>query len=171
MIREGALFRRARGHLMPYVSVGHYTERQLRSAQRILEQITRSNLRTQSYYARLRKSERKPYVGCISIFLPTPQQSDPPPGGPGTFTAWSYSLSQGGVGFITPNQIDEQVVVVGIHLPNGLTRWLRGDIVRKRQIPGEAFFDYGVAFQAAHSRDDADADAEQEAVAVAVAST
>lgn len=152
---------------MPYVSVGHYTERQVRSAQRILEQITRSNLRTQSYYARLRKSERRPYLGCISIFLPTPQQSDPPPAGPGTFTAWSYSLSQGGVGFITPNQIDDQVIVVGIHLPDGSTRWLRGNIVRKRQIPGEAFFDYGVAFQAAHARHDA----EQEAAAVAVAST
>lgn len=152
---------------MPYVSVGHYTERQLRSAQRILEQITRSNLRTQSYYARLRKSERKPYLGCISIFLPTPQQSDPPPGGPGTFTAWSYSLSQGGVGFITPNQIEDRTIVVGIHLPNGTTRWLRGDIVRMRQIPGEAFFDYGVAFHAAHSRDNS----EQETSTVAVAST
>jgi hypothetical protein len=149
---------------MPFLNVASYSERQQRAVQRILDQLARSNLRNETQYARLRKSARKPYQGCLSIFLPSPQQPDPPPQGPGTFTAWSYSLSQGGVGFVTPNDFDEQVIVVGIHLPNGSTRWLRGDVVRKRQFPGEEFFDYGVAFHAARAQ------AEQDKPALAASS-
>lgn len=136
---------------MSFLNVADYSERQNRALQRILDQMDRCNTRTEQHYSRLRKFERRPYRGPVSVFLPSPEQLDPPLNGHGCFTAWSYSLSQGGMGFVTPNQVDDHTVVVGVHLPNGTIRWFRGDIVRRREIPGEEFFDYGVAFQAARA--------------------
>lgn len=134
---------------MSYISVAEFSERQQRTLQRILDQMERTNARTEQHYSRVRKFERKPYRGTVMVFLPTPEQSEPPFNSHGTFTACSYSLSQGGVGFITPNYLAEQTIVVGVQLPNGRIRWFRGDVVRRREIPGEEFYDYGVAFHAA----------------------
>jgi hypothetical protein len=131
---------------MSFLNVADYTERQHRALQRILDQVERCNARTEQHYARVRKFERRPYRGAVTVFLPTPDQLDPPLNGQGTFTAWSYSLSQGGMGFVSLQALDERSIVVGVHLPGGQTRWFRGEIVRKRQIPGEEFFDYGVQF-------------------------
>jgi hypothetical protein len=146
---------------MHFINVADYSERQNRALQRILDQMDRCNTRTEQHYARLRRFERRPYRGPVTVFLPSPEQPDPPPSGRGCFTAWSYSLSQGGMGFVTPNEIDDPTVVVGVHLPDGAVRWFRGDVVRRREIPGEGFYDYGVAFHAArpHQPDeDQDAD-------------
>lgn len=138
---------------MSFLNVADYSERQRRALQRILDQMDRCNARTEQHYARLRRFVRSPYRGAVSIFLPAPDQYDPPLNGEGTFTVWSYSLSQGGMGFVSPNAFDDRSIVVGVHLPSGLTRWFRGEIVRRRQVPGEEFYDFGVQFDAArHAR-------------------
>jgi len=136
---------------MWHVSIAEYSERQRRTVTRILDQLDRCNARTEQHYSRIRRHERKPYRGQVSVYVPTPEQSDPPDNRRGVFTAWCYSLSQGGMGFISPNSIELDIVVVGIHLPDGQTRWFRGNVVRKREIPNEEFFDYGVAFHAARA--------------------
>lgn len=134
-----------------FLSVADYTERQFRALRRILDQIDRCNSRSDPHYGPRRRFERKPYRGAVTVFLPTFDRPDPPPNGQGTFTAWSYSLSQGGMGFVSPSNFDERTVVIGIHLPESQTRWFRGEIVRKRLILGEEFFDYGVQFSACHT--------------------
>jgi hypothetical protein len=133
------------------VSIADYNERQHRAVTRILDQLDRCNARTEQHYSRVRRHERKPYRGAVSVYVPTAQQPEPMPGIEGVFTAWSYSLSQGGMGFVSPNFIELHNVVVGIHLPDGQTRWFHGDVVRRRQIPNEEFYDYGVAFQSARA--------------------
>ena len=129
-----------------FLSIADYSERQFRALRRILDQIDRCNARTEPCYGPRRQFERKPYRGAVTVFVPTPERPYPPPNGQDTFTAWSYSLSQGGMAFVSPSEFSERSVVVGIHLPSTQMRWCRGEIVRKRQILGEEFYDYGVQF-------------------------
>jgi hypothetical protein len=136
---------------MSAVSVEAYNERQQRAVGRLLDLLERSTLRTDQHYSRVRRHERKTFRGVLSLFVPTPEITDPEQPEAEICTVWSYSLSQGGVGFIAPQQLAAEEVSIGIHLPAGRTRWLRGRVVRCREIPDEQFFDYGVAFHAAHS--------------------
>jgi len=98
-------------------------------------------------YARVRKYERKVYRGPLSLFVPRNNHDSPPENGiTGCSPGWSYSLSQGGVGLITQERIDSVDVWIGVHLPNQTIRWKLGRIVRRRPIPEEEFFEYGVSF-------------------------
>ncbi len=45
---------------------------------------------------------------------------------------------------------------VGIHLSNDTIRWMPGRIVRCREIPEEQFFDYGIRFVKAPTKEPAD---------------
>jgi hypothetical protein len=124
-----------------------FAERHLRAIQRILDQMERTAQRTGPQYARVRKHERKTYRGPLTVFLPYGNREEPPQTTEvGCYPAWSYSLSQGGVGLIMPEEILQNDVWVGVHLPNNSVRWMFGHIVRRRPIPEEEFFDYGISF-------------------------
>lgn len=126
-----------------------FTERQCRAIQRILDQMDRAATRTESQYSRARQHERKPYRGPISIYVPQTNNAAPPNDGAGCPMGWAYSLSQGGMGFISLEIFEAEEIYVGIHLANGAIRWMRGRTVRTRAIPEEQFIDHGVAFGSA----------------------
>lgn len=108
--------------------------------------MDRAATRTESQYSRSRQHERKPYRGPVSIFVLSTEDAVPPADGAGCPMGWAYSLSQGGMGFISLESFPCTEIQVGIHLPNGTIRWMRGRTVRTREIPEEQFFDHGVAF-------------------------
>ncbi len=108
--------------------------------------MDRAATRTETQYARSRQHERKPYRGPISLFVPQTEDAVPPADGAGCPMGWAYSLSQGGMGFISLEAFPGAELLVGIHLPNGTIRWMRGRTVRTREIPEEQFIDHGVAF-------------------------
>lgn len=124
-----------------------FTDRQLRAAHRILDQLDRAANRIDVQYSRVRKHDRKGYRGMLSIFAPRVSSVHPPQQlNEQCFPGMSYSLSQGGVGFIMLDYIDMADVWVGVHLPDQAIRWMRGRVVRRRAIPEEEFLEYGVAF-------------------------
>lgn len=131
---------------MAIASVDQYSERQHRALQRILERMTISDQRAEPLYKRQRQFDRRQYQGVTLICLPTSECPEPSEDHPTTFQAWTYNLSQGGMGFVSPAPIVDDQVSVGLKLPTGAVRWMTGRIVRSRQIPEEEFFDYGVAF-------------------------
>lgn len=143
------------GHDRPVTSSGmsmslpsHSTDsdRQSRTVKRILDQMDRIALRADPQYSRQRQHERKTYRGPLSLFVPTTDSESPPHDLSGCVEGWSYSLSQGGVGLIARENIESPTMWVGVHLPHGSVRWLHGKIVRRRAIPDEQYFEYGVAF-------------------------
>lgn len=129
----------------PYIP--QYTERQNRSLKRIAESLTSAHSRTKSCYQHLRASDRKDFQNQILVCATSPSHPEPSPAHPTTFPAWAYNLSQGGIGFVTLNEIFQTNVSIGIRTPEGGIRWLNGRVVRVRPIPEEDFIDYGVAFQ------------------------
>lgn len=129
-------------------SPSNLTDRHHRAAQRILDQLDRAASRTDAQYSRIRKHDRKGYRSPLSIFVPR-GDTDRPPEQEDAFCypAWSYSLSQGGVGLIMLDQLEVTDVWVGVHLPNKTIRWMSGRIVRCRRIPEEEFFECGLSFR------------------------
>ncbi len=124
-----------------------FSERHIRAIQRILDQMDRTAQRTDPHYSRVRKFERKSYRGPLSLYLPRGEDDTPPADGDDRcHAAWSYSLSQGGVGLIALAETDKTEAWVGVHLPNHTIRWMFGRIVRQRPVPEEEFFDYGICF-------------------------
>ena len=101
-----------------------------------------------------RTSSADLYHGPLSLFLAEGGQM-PPADGAGCSVGWSYSLSQGGIGFISQESFDSPALWVGVHLPDGTVRWLLGKIVRRRDIPDETYLDYGVAFSTPETVTDA----------------
>lgn len=128
-------------------NVPTFSEREQRDIARILDRMDRVSNRTEQHYSRMRKHDRKPYRGPLSVFLPTEFHMSPPANGDERcLPAWSYSLSQGGVGMIMLEELTWNELWIGVHLPNHSLRWMYGRIVRRRQVPEEAFFDYGISF-------------------------
>ena len=130
---------------MTITSLDQYSDRQHRALQRILERMTVSDQRAEPLYRRHRQHDRRQFQGAVLICLPA-EAPEPSEDHPSTFQAWAYNLSQGGMGFVSPSPIDGEHVSVGLKLPTGGVRWMAGRIVRRRRIPEEEFFDYGVGF-------------------------
>lgn len=131
---------------MTITSVEQYSDRQKRSFQRILERLTASEQRAEALYGRQRQHDRRPFQGMVLICFPTPEAPEASEDHPTTFGAWAYSISQGGLGFVSPEPMPSEELMVGLKLPNGVVRWMKGSVVRTRPIPEEGFTDYGVSF-------------------------
>jgi hypothetical protein len=130
---------------MPHIR--DYTERQNRALQRITEMLSATETRTRSNYEHLRKHDRRDFQGQVLICMTAKNGPPPSEEHPSTFPAWAYSISSGGIGFLSPEAISAKIIAIGLKRPDGTIRWMNGIIVRTRQIPGEEFSDYGVAFQ------------------------
>jgi hypothetical protein len=134
---------------MPILSLEQYSDQERRALARIKELVASTEQRTEALFKSFRRHERKAFEGGVLICLPTAEAPDVGEDHPSTFQAWAYNVSQGGIGFVAPRRILDNHLAVGLRLPNGRVRWMRGRIVRMRPIPNEDFFDYGVAFEGA----------------------
>lgn len=121
-------------------------ERDLRALERILETLDKCEQRSEVQFARHRQHERKPYRAVVSLFEPSAACPFPLEGTENLPYGYAYSLSQGGMGFLTLESFWGPQIAVGLHLPNGTVKWKIGRVVRQRPVPNERFTDYGVAF-------------------------
>ena len=122
------------------------SERDQRALDRVLQGLDRTQARADSVYGRVRRHDRLNYRATISITLPPPQGQDFPGNLDSLPIGWAYSLSQGGVGFVSLQQIEAEMLSIALHLPNDRVKWMTGRVVRCREIPMERFFDYGISF-------------------------
>lgn len=131
---------------MPLLSLDAYTEKQNRAAQRVLDTLDRLESRTDTVYRDERRHERRQFRGTAEVRLPD-RDGQIDPLNPVTCRVWARCISQGGLSFIHPDRLKAQKCLVGIELPDGRQAWFQADIVRAREVPGEEFWEYGVAFR------------------------
>jgi hypothetical protein len=121
-------------------------DRTQRGLQRVLATLTKTLERTDNHYSRLRAFDRQTATLAIWVCQPT---LDEPVLSENHSTArkcWSYSLSRSGIGFVSQSPLEANSVGIGLILPTGIN-WKIASVVRRREIPGEEFWEFGAAFQ------------------------
>lgn len=124
------------------VSLAEYTESQQRSAQRALDTLDRLDSRLDAHFAGMRRHPRRLFRGMATVRFPGGGN-----GATGEFTVWTRSISASGLSFICPNPIAEPWVLVGLEPAPGEVVWFFADIVRRKEVAGEGFWEHGVAFR------------------------
>lgn len=126
------------------LSVEQYSAIQVRSADRVLDTLQGLDVRTASQYGRERRFRRQSVKCTLEVHLLARCNG----GRAESFRAWSVDVSQNGLGFIAPEEIDCKEVCVGVPGAAGRVSWFLAQMVRKRQVPEERFWVYGILFLA-----------------------
>lgn len=125
-------------------SIEQYTPGDQKNAERVLAKLHNLYARTSVHAGRrLRRHERK-FVTCALEVHPVSNNAAVR----SPFRVWSFDVSQSGFGFIAPGEIYDKQLCIGLLIPGGGTNWFLTDVVRKRQIPEEHFWEYGVVIVA-----------------------
>ena len=127
---------------MSAASLTGYTDSQQRSAQRALDTLDRLENRLDAHFSGKRRHARRPFRGTATIRMPAAGENRP-----AEFRVWTRSISESGLSFICPWQIAEPWVLVGLETAPGRPVWFFADIVRRKEVPEENFWDHGVAFR------------------------
>lgn len=124
------------------LNFNQYDERQQRAVARVVEKLSYSGNRTLKHYSQSRNHERKKFGALVDLEAPASR--------PGecirAVSVFAYDISRGGIGLIAPFEFKSEYVRIGMILPNDQRRWKYGRVVRRRAIPDELFWDYGIAF-------------------------
>ena len=123
-----------------YQSVENYSDRQTKTAMRILDTLDRSESRLIDHYTQIRHHKRASCRKVIHIRIPVPG------GQPEAFSVYMRDVSASGAGFIYPGEIQTSEVMVGIPIPGKDDTWFQGKIVRCKEFMQEGFWDFGVKF-------------------------
>jgi hypothetical protein len=130
--------------IVAILSIDEYSVAHQRAAERVLAKLQRLDARSATKYGRERRHLRQAVKCVLEIhMLPNCLASKEPP-----FRAYSVDVSQSGVGFIAPAEIHDEQVCVGVPGKEGRHNWFLAEIVRKRQVPEEMFWEYGAVFLA-----------------------
>ena len=128
------------------LTVEQYSERQRRAVERIISTLCHADHRSGTRYVRFRRHPRKqfqrPVLVCLAADLEEASEDHPT-----AFQAISYNISQGGIGLLLPTRLPVDRLFIGLRLPDGRIRWMKGRITRVRHIPEEEFLDCGIAFE------------------------
>lgn len=124
-----------------YLSVQNYSEKQKREVFRLLDSLAKSENRLGEHYSLLRSHPRQRCQNILHLRLPAPS------GEQVVVSAYMRDVSPGGTSFIYPGELDCHKIYVGIPIPGRDETWFQGEIVRRKQIMDQQFWDYGVKFK------------------------
>ncbi|QDT39916.1 PilZ domain-containing protein [Stratiformator vulcanicus] len=127
---------------MSVTSVTEFNDKQLRASQRVLDTLDRLDARTDDHYATKRQYERRTFRGQATLLMSTFGDDDVRR----QVKVWTRSISASGLSFICPGIINGDKVVIGLDIPDKETAWFDAEIKRRRKVPDETFWEYGVAF-------------------------
>jgi hypothetical protein len=130
-----------------FTSVESYSQTQNRAAQRALDTIDRVSDRTEDLHIQFRGHKRHKVRKVITLYIVGSCETDSAEAPAQVFQAWAGNLSAGGLSFIYPGWISKRHLSVGIPVRDERLSWFRAEIVREREIPGELFWEFGVAFR------------------------
>jgi hypothetical protein len=126
------------------ISVESYNSKQQKSVERILESLDNMNDRQVTVYSRHRAYERKKIRGYALVRIVNTDNIEQAI----EFRVYIHNVSSGGMCFICPDEIQEKDVLIGLLKPdNTPSVWFKSQIVRKKEIIEEGFWEYGVAFK------------------------
>lgn len=129
---------------MLMLSIEHYTPAQLRAAERVLTMLHGINARAATRYGRSRRHRRQDVQCVLEVHpLPKSRSAEEPP-----FRVFSYDVSQSGVGFIAPAEFRDDQICIGVPGTGDRRTWFLADVVRRRKVPEEMFWEYGAVFLA-----------------------
>lgn len=122
-----------------YLTSEHYTEKQKRSAQRLIESLVRTESRLSDHYSQVRSHQRQVCRNILLIRIPNGENTV-------GFSVYMRDISASGTSFLYPGVIEAQEILVGIPVTGREPTWFQGKVVRCKQVMNEDFWDYGVKF-------------------------
>ncbi|MFH1301622.1 MAG: PilZ domain-containing protein [Planctomycetota bacterium] len=129
---------------MSLISLEQYTEKQNRAISRVLDLLDRIEKRTNVHYSEKRSHERKDFRGIVWISIPDKNSAEDAE--VDTIKVWSRSISQSGLSFIYPLPIRQTTIHVGVPVQGNQVTWFRSEVVRRKEVQEEHFWEYGVRF-------------------------
>tara|TARA_R110002095_G_scaffold204153_2_gene186689 strand:+ start:6021 stop:6428 length:408 start_codon:yes stop_codon:yes gene_type:complete len=129
---------------MGLISLDQYTEKQNRAISRVLDLLDRVEKRTNAHFSEKRSHERKDFRGIVWISMPDENAGDENQAE--AIKVWSRSISQSGLSFIYPLPIRQSTILVGVPVQGNQVTWFRSEIVRRKEVQEEQFWEYGVRF-------------------------
>jgi hypothetical protein len=127
------------------MSLESYTGDQKLAAQRALSEAQRTAVLNEWVSGDLPQHPRSPVRAVINVRLAEPKGASCEWSTP--FRAIACDVSQTGLAFLHPERLEAKQILVGIDLPKDGRRWFEAEIVRRREIEGEGFWEYGVALR------------------------
>lgn len=130
---------------MSLINLEQYSEKQNRAISRILDSLDRLDKRMTLHYSNVRAHERKDFRGIVWISVPQEDELGSEESTE-TIKVWSRSISQSGLSFICPFPIHRDEIHVGVPVQGDHVTWFRSQIVRRKEIAEEQFWEHGVRF-------------------------
>jgi hypothetical protein len=119
-----------------------YAETQKRSALRALDSLDRLESRLGSHYSDRRRHERRPFRSIATVRIAATESSPAR-----DVTVWTREISESGMSFICPEQITDEWALIRLEISPGHPTWFVADIIRRRELPSEEFWEHGIAFR------------------------
>ena len=128
---------------MTILSTEQYSPKQQKCAERVLDSLDHLLERLDKHYKSQRSHERKQLRSVAVVKIPIPDAA----GEVHEIKVYTHNISAGGMCFIYPDLIAAEKVFVGLITSQaGVNLWFNSKIVRTKEIQGEGFWEYGVAF-------------------------
>ncbi|MAT16375.1 MAG: pilus assembly protein PilZ [Planctomyces sp.] len=113
-----------------------------RSAEEVLSILERWDAKNQGHHTQKRQYSRKPYRTKMTVFIPQSEGMAGESMEATSFTVWSRNISQGGVSFIYPGQLQHGRYLICLDPEKSGSLWFLVEILRSRQVHNE-FWEYG----------------------------
>ncbi|MDQ3332617.1 MAG: hypothetical protein M3552_18540 [Planctomycetota bacterium] len=127
---------------MSAVTLNEYAESQKRCAQRALDALDRLDSRLGSHYSDRRRHVRRTFRSIATVRLAATAGSEAR-----DVTVWTREISESGMSFICPDQITDEWALIRLEVSPGSPVWFVADIIRRREVPSEEFWEHGIAFR------------------------
>jgi hypothetical protein len=66
---------------------------------------------------------------------------------PREITVWTREISESGMSFICPERIADEWALIRLEISPGNPVWFVADIIRRRELPSDDFWEHGIAFR------------------------
>lgn len=131
--------------IAPDIAPQNYSEKQIRTSQRVLDDLDRADERFQAVYSKQRSHERKALRSIVTVLIPPdPEMNNL--SAPIQFQCWGRNVSRSGLSCLHHSTFPAKAIVICLgHAPDGNSIWFHADLVRAREVQ-EGFWEYGARF-------------------------